>query len=73
MAMYVMINPKSKKEIKERLAKGEKMTIFQPGPFNTGEVAPNSQHAVEGPHYPEPHKWYGTVTLDENSHIKTIK
>jgi hypothetical protein len=36
-------------------------------------IAPNSTHAVEGPHYPEPHRWYATVTLDDNLNIVKVK
>ena len=27
---------------------------------------------VEGPHYPEPHKWYATATLDEDGAVVKV-
>lgn len=59
--MYASQNFKSKKAFKEAVAAGEVVTVFNPGPF----VGPpeNGTVSVEGPHYPEPHKWYARVTL----------
>jgi len=58
-AMYVSPNFKTKKELKEAVNTGKEVTIFDPGPFNT--KADNGIFAVEGPHYPEPHRWYAKV------------
>ena len=60
--MYVSPNFKTKKALKEAVANGERVTIFQPGPFGGSEPTEGTT-AVEGPHYPEPHRWYATVTL----------
>lgn len=59
--MYVSPNL-SKKALKEAVARGEVVTIFQPGPFGGNEPKEGTV-TVEGPHYPEPHKWYGQVKL----------
>ena len=60
--MYVSPNFKTKKDLKEAVAKGDRVTVFQPG-FGTAPF--NGSGAVEGPHYPEPNKWYATVTIVE--------
>ena len=31
--------------------------VYQPGPFATDEPI-NGTVALEGPHYPQPHRWY---------------
>lgn len=62
-------NPKTKKELKDRVAAGEKIRIYQPGPFGTGSIRSAGKYAVEGPHYPQPHKWYASVTLDDSGYI----
>ena len=62
--MYTTKNFKTKKALKDAVASGEKVTIFQPGPFGGSEPT-NGTTAVEGPHYPEPHRWYATVTLKD--------
>ena len=75
------INPKTKtkKELKERVAAGECIRIYQPGPFGTGCLRAAGKYAVEGPHYPhyphypQPHKWYATVTLDDQGFITEVK
>ncbi len=60
--MYVRPNFKTKKALKEAVAKNEYVTIFQPGPF-AGNVPTDGKAFIEGPHYPEPHKWYAQVTV----------
>ncbi len=58
--MYVSPNFKTKKALKDAVASGEKVTVFSPGPFPCNQ---NGSVTVEGPHYPEPHKWYGKVEV----------
>jgi len=67
--MYVSPNFKTKKALKESVANGERITIFQPGPFGSNELM-DGVVAVEGPHYPEPHKWYAQVTLKNGAVVK---
>lgn len=67
--MYVRPNFKTKKALKEAVAKGERVTIFSPGPFPANQ---NGTEFVEGPHYPAPHTWYAEVTV-ENGVVKKVK
>ncbi len=69
--MYVSPNFKTKKELKMAIAYNGEVTIFQPGPFGGNEPT-DGVVAVEGPHYPEPHKWYAQVTL-ENGRVVKVK
>jgi hypothetical protein len=55
--MYTDTNFKSKKELKDAVASGARVTYFQPGPFG-GNAPQTGKIYVEGPHYPKPHKWY---------------
>jgi hypothetical protein len=54
--MYVNPNYKSKKALKEALAAGVRVEVYAPG---LGSVPVDGPVSLEGPHYPEPHKWYG--------------
>ena len=58
--MYVSPNFQTKKALKEAVAKGEHVTVYSPGPVPANE---NGTEFVEGPHYPQPHKWYAQVTV----------
>jgi hypothetical protein len=58
--MYTVTNYKTKKAFKEAVAAGD-VPVFQPGPF--GPNARDGACCIEGPHYPEPHKWYAAVTV----------
>lgn len=70
--MYVSPNYKSKAEIKRALVAGKTITVFQPNNI-FGVIPPdNGDVVVEGPHYPEPHKWYGKVTLKDGK-VVSIK
>lgn len=61
--MYVSPNFKSKAEMKRALAAGEKVTVWNPGPFGTPKN--DGIETVEGPHFPKPHAWYGQVTVKD--------
>ena len=65
--MYCSPNFKTKKALKEAIKNGEQVIIFAPG-FGT----PNrdGQEFLEGPHYPEPHKWYAGVEVRNGIIIK---
>lgn len=58
--MYVRPNFKTKKQLKEAVARGDRVEVFSPGPFPATQ---NGSESVEGPHYPEPHKWYARVKV----------
>lgn len=60
--MYCDRNFKTKKALKEAVAKGEKVGVFQPGPFGDEPIR-DQEYSVEGPHYPQPHSWYARVTI----------
>jgi len=60
--MYVLPNFKTKKELKEAVARGEAISLWQPGPFG-GNEPNNAVVGVEGPHFPKAHSWYARVTV----------
>lgn len=70
--MYTDINFKTKKALKEAVASGKRVTYYQPGGFFSGEVPQNGTICVEGPHYPEPHRWYAECKV-ENGVIISVK
>jgi len=64
--MYTTVNFKTKKALKEAVASGYTVRIYQPGGmFNPAEADPNytGKATIEGPHYPKPHTWYASVEL----------
>lgn len=54
---YVSPNFRTKKALKEALAEGKSVDVFQSG---LGSVPVNGPVYLEGPHYPAPHTWYAT-------------
>ena len=101
--MYVSPNFKTKKALKEAVAKWNRfqeiaadygkdgfaltvgavllskefggrpqrpVTVFQPGPFGGNEPTEGKVTGLEGPHYPEPHKWYASGLLKDGYLIK---
>lgn len=62
--MYTTTNYKTKKALKDAVAAGIRVTYYQPGPFGGNEPR-NGTIYVEGPHYPEPHKWYATCEVKD--------
>ena len=61
--MYTSTNFKTKKSLKEAVASGKRVTVYQPGPFGS-DPPQNGKVNIEGPHYPEPHKWYAEAWLE---------
>jgi len=58
--MYTEINFKTKKALKVAVSANQPVKVFSPGPFPCPTEGPV---ALEGPHYPEPHKWYAEAFL----------
>jgi len=68
--MYTDINFRTKKELKEAVAAGKTVGVFQSNNM-FGTVPPeNGEVSVEGPHFPRPHSWYARVTLQGGKIIK---
>lgn len=72
--MYTDRNFKTKKALKEAVAafnagEGPGVTYYQPGPFG-GSEPDNGTFCVEGPHYPEPHRWYASCTAKDGVIVK---
>ena len=67
--MYTSVNFKTKKALKEAIKSGERITIYQPGPYGGNEPT-EGEVALEGPHFPEPHTWYATGILKNRFLIK---
>lgn len=68
---YTDIDFPTKKSVKEAIAKGERVTVYQPGPFGEDSITSGVVY-LEGPHYPKPHKWYAQGVV-ENGYLKSIK
>ena len=67
--MYCLPNFKSKKELKEAVKNGHTINVFSPGPFPCPQ---NGRIALEGPHFPEPHRWYAMVEVNQGVVVKVI-
>ena len=67
--MYTDTNFKTKKALKEAVQAGKSVTIYSPGPFPAPD---NGKVCLEGPHYPEPHKWYATAEV-KNGLVVSVK
>jgi hypothetical protein len=65
--MYTSKNFKTKKQLKEAVASGAQITVYSPG---VGNPVRDGRETVEGPHYPEPHRWYATVELKNGIIVK---
>lgn len=69
--MYTGTNFKTKKALKEAVASGRKIDVFQPGPFAKPGGYRNEVVTIEGPHgY---HTWYAQATLDADGYIVKVK
>ncbi len=64
---YTRENFKSKKAAKEAIAAsgGQGVPAYQPGGMFHVDGLPDGMHTFEGPHYPKPHRWYGSGTVKD--------
>ena len=65
---YVTPNFPTKKALKEALAAGKTVDVFEPG--LGGPIPQNGTVFLEGPHYPQPHKWYAKGTMQGGKLVK---
>ena len=71
--MYTATDFKTKKSLKEAVARGERVRVYQPNDlFGNTQRVQSGTHEVtlEGPHYPEPHRWYAVATVSDGIIIK---
>ncbi len=64
---YVSPNYKTKKALKEALASGVSVRVYQPG---LGTIPRDGSVSLEGPHYPEPHRWYAEGVMENGKLVK---
>lgn len=69
---YTNVNFKTKKALKEAIAEGKHIRVFQPGGLFPDPTYPGTC-SIEGPHAPLPHRWYAKVTLDEKGYIIKVE
>lgn len=70
---YTVINFKTKKDLKAAVAAGQRVEVFQPGPFGPSVDTRNGKEiSLEGPHYPKPHTWYARAVI-ENGVVVSVK
>ena len=68
--MYTDKNYQTKKALKEDVAKGVKVSSYQPGGMFPAPTDGNI--TVEGPHYPKPHRWYASCVA-KDGYIISVK
>jgi hypothetical protein len=67
--MYTMTNYKTKKALRAAIKAGDKVTVYQPSDIGFPKTI-NGAVSLEGPHYPKPHTWYATGTLQDGVLIR---
>lgn len=73
--MYTTRNFKSKVELKRavetwKLTGENPVTYFQPNDMGVSPLPRDGTIYLEGPHYPEPHKWYAQAEVKDGVIVK---
>ena len=66
--MYTVENFKSKAALKRAIADGQQVGTWQPGGMFAAKQ--DGRITLEGPHYPEPHKWYAQAVIADGVIVK---
>ena len=64
--MYTVQNFKTKKALKEAVKAGP-VPVYKPG---LGGPVVDGTAVIEGPHYPEPHRFYAQVLIKDGAAVK---
>lgn len=65
---YTHKNYPTKKALIADFKAGIPIDVYQPGPFGPG--VKNGRTTIEGPHYPEAHRFYVDVTVEDGVIVK---
>ncbi len=65
--MYVTPNFKTKKAFKKAVKSGQEVQVFSPGLF---PAPTDGRCSIEDPRFPEPHRWYASVDIEDGYIIK---
>lgn len=68
--MYTVTDYKSKKQIKEDIAAGKQVRVYQPNKMTSEPDPTEGIVHLEGPHYPKAHTWYAEGTLKDGVLVK---
>lgn len=72
--MYTVTNFKTKKALKEAVEASTPefpVRTFQPNAdLFGGQEQRDGKVALEGPHYPQPHKWYASAVIKDGCIVK---
>lgn len=73
--VYTVTNFKTKKALKEAVAAGEKVRVFQPNADITGapRTPVDGKVYLEGPHYPQPHSWYASAIVKDGIIVGSVR
>jgi len=66
--MYISPNFASKAAARRAIAAGEEVRLYPYGPFD--KPVENGSASVEGPWYPQPHRWWGTAMVANGLVVK---
>lgn len=71
--MYTTDNFPTKVSVKQAIAEGEEITVYQPNEHaGSLSVPTNGRVSVEGPHFPESHKWWGRGKMKDGFLVELI-
>ena len=69
--MYTCKNYQTKKAMVTDVDNGVAVRVYQPGGLFPGTA--NGIDCLEGPHYPQPHKWYARVLIKDYVIVRLAK
>lgn len=68
--MYVSPNYRTRKALIEAVTARTPVSVYSPDPFPAKQ---DGTEYVEGPHFPEPHRWYAKVQVEDGMVVKVYK
>ena len=69
--MYCTRDFKTKKALKDAVANGDLVEVFQPGGFFPSQT--DGRVGIEGPHYPEAHTWWANAVIRDGIIVGKVR
>jgi hypothetical protein len=66
--MYTDKNYQTKKALLEDFKSGKQISVYSPGGFFPSQR--DGRVVIEGPQYPQPHRWYASADIKDGIIIK---
>ena len=74
MIVYAATNFRTKKALREAIERGERIGLKPTNRYEAAEASKIGAYEthIEGPWFPEPHRWYAKVAIENGAIVRVV-